>query len=679
MANFFLIDHSLRQAGGHHFDYVRCVARASNEMGFLTTIGTHRTLGQLPPSDLESLDRIANVRRVFQQTTYQPDSYLAGLQHLTRSNSSSALLSATNGSRVLKAVNGIKNYRHRQRREKFVRRFASDCERFFRPKLQMPGDHVFLTTVSELELMGLAIYLSTHPKTLHSEWHLQFHFNLFDGRTPEYDGQSHITNAIRACFLAALARIPYHTLKFYTTSETLVDQYSRLGVGEFDVLPYPVSTDFSNDPQSDGIDFHQADIGRVIQKIESGGSLSTGFQPKVFYGNLDEAAEGMFSEEASAGPGFSESSQQDSEQPSVQLFSGDETFKRRLKVTCPGELRREKGHVEYLQPLINNIWDSHLSTGEVQIVVQRPQKKWHSKRPKIEMASPTGEVIPSGPNDPIQYYSHPLKHDEYVELIKSSDCGLLFYDSRVYFSRRAGVLGELLSCGKPVIVPAGSWLAEQVQGSIYEHVDTMVDQNEVVTRFDYRDFNWNSNNVPMPGGVLSFDQAQHPFEFEVKRENSESAFVMSFDWHWPKESGVYCRIGVTQLDADGNELAASSQVVGHRKSNRKVSSLFPLDSQASQIKFSLTNAFHHSTASISKVQLKGIKSLSGGSDLPRGAVGIIASDKDDLANCIDEIVRHFDHYRDSAQRFSKPWYARHRPTRTVEHLVSDEQVLRKVA
>ena len=61
-------------------------------------------------------------------------------------------------------------------------------------------------------------------------------------------------------------------------------------------------------------------------------------------------------------------------------------------------------------------------------------------------------------HSPLEYFAHPLPDQQYVELIKTSDCGLLFYDSRAYFSRRAGVLGELLSCGKPVIVPAGSWL-----------------------------------------------------------------------------------------------------------------------------------------------------------------------------------------------------------------------------
>ncbi|MGY8749052.1 MAG: hypothetical protein ACKVHR_13480, partial [Pirellulales bacterium] len=41
MANFYLIDHSLRSQGGHHFDYVRSLAEVSKKNGFSTQIGTH--------------------------------------------------------------------------------------------------------------------------------------------------------------------------------------------------------------------------------------------------------------------------------------------------------------------------------------------------------------------------------------------------------------------------------------------------------------------------------------------------------------------------------------------------------------------------------------------------------------------------------------------------------------
>lgn len=657
VANFFLIDHSLRKPGGHHFDYTTCVARAANELGFLTTIGTNRLLKRTSLNDPQSIDRLGTVRRIFRETTYQPDSFLAGLQHLTRSDSFD-LLNQREPNLCKRYWNSLKRFMHRRRREGFVRRFAVDCERFFRPLLQMPGDHAFLTTISELELMGLAVYLSNHPKTLQTHWHLQFHFNLFDGRTPEYDGQEHILRAIRSCCLAALSRISSHLTHFYTTSDTLVDQYNRLGLGEFELLPYPVSQEFSPATRSPTVKFREHDLANVIQESENSGGR--GFEVKY---------EGGFGARGSASnPNASTSN------PIGDLSEETQTvFRKPLRITCPGEVRREKGQVEYLQPLVDEIWPTHLSTGNVQIVVQRPPKKWHAKKDKIALKLPNlTERNFLSTQSPIEYFSHPLDHDDYVELINSTDCGLLFYDSRVYFSRRAGVLGELLACGKPVVVPAGSWLAEQIAEPIFRHVDDIVEHSRLWRSIDSQDFAWDSRNVPMPGGVLSFDQGIHPFDFSVERENNENAMVLEFDWHWPKESGVYCQIEMTQKDASGEVIATTRRVLGYRRSTQKVNSLFQLDIETCVVEFSLTNAFHNSTASIKQVKLRTLElsfeSESG--ELPIGRVGVIAADQDDLPNCVDEIVKHYDHYRESALAFSERWYDQHDPRRTVNHLLS---------
>ena len=402
MANFFLIDHSLRKSGGHHFDYVRCVAKAATELGFMTTIGANRGLRKqnrnLENDSNESLETLGNVRRVFRDTTYQPDSYLAGLQHLTRSESFSRPNSDAKN-RVRRAWSRVKRFQHGRRRESFVRRFAVDCERYFRPLIQMPGDHALLTTVSELELMGLAVYLSSHSKTLKTNWHLQFHFNLFDGRTPEYEGQQHITKAVRACCLAALSRLSYHSIHFYTTSETLVDQYNRLGVGEFEVLPYPVSPDFS--PEFSGpttLKFGELDLAKALGRSNNGNRDSS--MPSVV-GKHDGHFEPVESDESKGPNAFDESMFEES--------SGEREreFGRPLRITCPGEMRREKGHVEYLQPLVDEIWPTQLATGNVQIVVQRPKRKWYAKRSKLDLELPDSENASMENESAIEYFSHP--------------------------------------------------------------------------------------------------------------------------------------------------------------------------------------------------------------------------------------------------------------------------------
>ncbi len=661
MANFFLIDHSLCKPGGHHFDYVDCIARAANELGFMTTIGVNRAFKRKSTSESAGIDRLGNVRRVFRETTYQPVSFLAGLQHLTRSDGPIPMNQQV-ASRRRRAWNLLKRYRHCRRREGFVRRFATDCERFFHPLLQLPGDHAFLTTVSELELMGLAVYLSNHPKTRQTHWHLQFHFNLFEGRTPEYEGQEHISRAIRSCFLAALARLSSHSIHFYATSDILVDQYSQLGVGDFELLPYPVSPEFSPARREPILAIREHDLANVLHQSESRRNLDS--SPSYPGGSRTDPSDPNL-EAIAAAPAVD----------SIQTPPAE--FRKPLRITCPGEVRREKGHLEYLQPLVEKIWPNHLSTGNVQVVVQRPSRKWYAKHEKIELTLPTEtEDAFRKTESPIKYFSHPLDHDDYVNLIKSTDCGLLYYDSRVYFSRRAGVLGELLACGKPVIVPAGSWLAEQIAEPIFQHVDDVMEHASSRRTIDSRDFAWNRQNVPLPGGILSFDRHSHPFDFSVEREPHENVMVLEFDWHWPKKSGIYCQIELTQKNATGQVIGKSRRVLGYRISTQKVNSLFQFESEACLVEFSLTNAFHDSTASIKQVKLRTFEWPFDGDSrqLPIGRVGVVAAGQDDLPDCVDEIVNHFDHYRATALEFSRRWYDQHDPKRTVNHLVSAGQV-----
>lgn len=587
MARFFLVDHSLRETGGHHFDYVQCIARAAGEMGFETLIGAHRGFrgSELP-----------NVSSVFRHTTYQPDSYLAGLRHLTRRKVD--FLQA--GSNRLSWPAKIKRLwslrRHAKRRSKFIQRFSADCARFFRNMEFEDGDHVFFTTVSELELLALSQFLGNRPNSLAAHWHLQFHFNLFEGRTPEYDKQAAIARSISDCFDVAAARMPRHRLHFYTTSELLSEQYRRLNVGEFEVLPYPVSDSF---------------------------------RPT----DLEEA--------------------------------GWESAGKPLRFTCPGAIRREKGHIEYLQPLVNKIWEPHLSKGKMQLVIQRPPKKLVQGE-KIELEIPSSN--PDATTEFVDYLPHPLPSEQYSDLIRSTDCGLLFYDSRTYYSRRAGVMGELLSCGKPVIVSAGSWLAEQIKEANFGYVEALASSELATRRLSLSDLEWSGKNVPLPGGVVSFDDKRHPFELSFELNEGEQGFCMFWDWHWPLDNGVFSRIELLGDSLDSSPEMV--QTIGHRQRD-SACVCFRVAKDLRQVRLRFRNAFHHSMASIQNVQIVTLNSET--QQIPLGTVGIVAADEQQLPHCIDEMVQHYDHYRRSAGEFAHSWYSRHRPKRTIAHLMSVEE------
>lgn len=638
MANFFLIDQSLQKLGGHHYDYVRCVASAANQQGFKTTIGTG---GRFRGDDL--LANLGTVRRTFRQTTYHADSYLSGLRHLTRStgkylNEGPKKRSYSIGASVKSMTRKFHLLRHKSRRDKNIRAFAQDCQRFFSNQTLTDTDHAFFTTVNEMELMGLAAFLSNHPRTIQVSWHLQFHFNLFEGRTPEYQSQNKVARAVQRCFDAALARVPYHKINFYTTSETLADQFNRLKVGRFETLAYPI-------------------------------------RPELF--QKTEASRSAF-----------------------------ESNHRPLKITCPGEVRREKKFIEYLQPLVDKIWDRHLASGNVQLVLQRPKEKRGNLkklatlariplRKKIELRPPEYANIGGTNEQWVNYFDHPLSDDDYLKLINDADIGLLFYDSRAYFSRRAGVLGELLSCGKPVIVPAGSWLADQIQEPIFRHAERLLVEHGTGRDFGLESVSWTRNNVPLAGDVVSFNQ-KNPFTFEFELQEDENAFAIEFDWHWPRERGVYCRLVKTELDDESGISSTGAnavQVVGHRDHEQPAICFFKTTGR--KIRLELLNAFHESTANVKNLMIRPLSLSAGGCSIsesesmssahvatlpvPMGAVGVIAADEHQIADAVDEIVSHFKHYQQSADDFSKRWCMQHEPRRTVSHLVSPTLPVRKAS
>jgi hypothetical protein len=72
----------------------------------------------------------------------------------------------------------------------------------------------------------------------------------------------------------------------------------------------------------------------------------------------------------------------------------------------------------------------------------------------------------------VQFHDGRLPRDQYNDWIAQSVV-LLPYDAALYQSRSSGVYNEAKSLGAPVIVPAGTWMAEEVSrignGLVFEH------------------------------------------------------------------------------------------------------------------------------------------------------------------------------------------------------------------
>jgi len=604
LPKLFIIDQSLKEMGGHHYDYVRLVSEASSGSGTETIIGTHRGLR----ADAESqLSEIAEVRKSFRQTTYSELSHLAGIRELvSRKGPIFDSQTASSSHRIQQWVKQFALRRNEQGRARLIRIFAEDCERFFDSIEFNEDDHVFFTTISEIEFLGLAAYLGNHPRTIAATWHTQFHFSMLAGRPNEFEQQTENANRLTNTFQSALARAPYHTIRAYTTSQELADQYNGMALLKFESLPYPVN-------------------------------------PSFFSGRRSTP------------------------EPATQ---------KPIAITVAGGVRREKGQKTKVTEFINAIWDRHIETGHVRVNIQSGKHAAFSSKRVLG----NRKVDPSIYQTSVHTHHHPLSRPDYVELIRQSDVGLFCYDSRRYYSRRAGILSEFLACGKPVIVPAGSWLSRQINEPACEHIESTVRQADHVETLDITDLKWDPSNVPLPGGCISFNRQRNPFDchfrFADLAWSAPEALVIEFQWQWAAAAS-FVDIELSCYDEQDQVLASDRQIVETRKGRADSITRLKIPERAVTGRLSLQKAWGHTSITLSNVRLNFLGNQSDRS--PRSAVGIVAADHTMLADAIDEMVMHYDHYRASAHAFSGDWASLHDPQRTFEKLIPQNKQLRYAA
>lgn len=235
MARLILIDPSLRGLGGHHYEYDVHTLRAAHALGLETVVAANRRFratAALPPG--------CRVFPRFRYTTYSK--YTLFSSHRRRLIDPPADAAPPRRTPLVGGlVDRIQAWRFRGGPARRVRNVEQVCAALFREVGIEEGDVVFVPTLSELELAALAEYWSAHPDSKRADWHLQFHFPVFDGREPDYDRQGTRLEALRAHMAASLAKAPDHRLHFYSTTRELCAQYDRLGLRTFEELPYPVS------------------------------------------------------------------------------------------------------------------------------------------------------------------------------------------------------------------------------------------------------------------------------------------------------------------------------------------------------------------------------------------------------------------------------------------------------
>jgi len=124
-----------------------------------------------------------------------------------------------------------------------------------------------------------------------------------------------------------------------------------------------------------------------------------------------------------------------------------------LRISVVGHPRRDKGRAT-LPALVQELWADLFQPGIVQLWLQGGKQKFRNLA-RTWLRHPTA----------IRFLPHPLPQAAYYDALMATDIGLFLYDPSTYKRRCSGVLVEMLAAGVPVVVPADTWLAEQIHAS----------------------------------------------------------------------------------------------------------------------------------------------------------------------------------------------------------------------
>ena len=595
MSRLILIEQSLADASGHHLDYLVAVCKAAvaDSRWQQIVVGTHREfdpallLGKLVTSgsSRESNERVI-VLPAFRQDTYQPWTSLYGLRRLTRSRTRLAAFD-----RFLETLSDRGCNSRFRLWQKLSRWLGSGGGRGLGGKFQLlqqdwidflsrcqprSGDRVFAVTVSDLEWLALASIMDKCPElAAEADWHVQFHFDLF--QSPELDRQSPAGQPSADTRVSVPGPAALDSLD----SGTEPSSTSR--------LLFALAGRLSHNHR---VHFHttSAPLAAQYEKLQVGS-----FQALTY--PLNPLLE-------------------------VSCERPTDIERERFRVTLAGGTRREKGESSALAnacaELAGQTWARQLE--------MRIQGKAGTDR-RLQTFSFIRPV------------KHPLPEQEYVELIRSSHVGVLMYDRNAYRNRRAGILGEYLACGIPVVVTSGCWLAEQFAHHQQQHARHLFEQNEIET--------------------------VSPMDEYAARLARGTTFVARVDWrrasHQPRFFRLSCPAGSQPLDhSQGAGALSRLHAVGRQNPISHVVGQFDnLDAPES-----LQVVAADSGEIVRGVEIQ-IRRLQLGKQQPVSAVGLCVDHAGQLPWALSEIRSNYEHYRRTAIEFASEWREQHRPENTL--------------
>ncbi|WP_088243806.1 glycosyltransferase [Calothrix rhizosoleniae] len=158
-------------------------------------------------------------------------------------------------------------------------------------------------------------------------------------------------------------------------------------------------------------------------------------------------------------------------------------FPEPINIVYLGDARTEKGY-QYLPELVDALWLTHIQPGKVKFTIQSNFNLADGEQ-GIREACLKLEQYPSSK---VCLIKEPMPPETYYGVLADADIVVIPYLPDCYAVRSSGILVESLAAGKPVVVPAGTWMAKQVDNStarIYSSPKELPDVvSKMITNFD---------------------------------------------------------------------------------------------------------------------------------------------------------------------------------------------------
>jgi len=334
-------------------------------------------------------------------------------------------------------------------------------------------------------------------------------------------------------------------------------------------------------------------------------------------------------------------------------------------VVYVGDARAEKGY-QYLPRLVGDLWHDYVAAGRAIFTAQ--------SNFNIKLGDPQSVVaraqLEAFPRDRVRLIYEPLSAGAYAELLHSGTVVVLPYDRRQYIARSSGILVEALCAGIPVVVPSGTWLAQQFAGEVYAYHRSLSQRARILETWTLDSTRWRRHGQPdrdpvVDGELVCGGAGAHAYAW-LAAPSGASHILSTFQFA-PESRGAVVEVYAHQADHLGTTVAKSSALIDPDPNDGSGSVLIPIALGAARVWLGLHNPDGENLVYLRDVRVQFMAATSIARSLPISAVGVAYATADDLTRAVREVLDHREHYAHTAAAFAERMHDYH----NAERLVSD--------